>query len=433
VNTISDNNLEIMSKDKKLHTAEEQHTAMDKIGGFVFQFYYFLYLLLRMKEGEEVSFEKLDDAAVESGERISLVQVKHTVKVSAAGEIADLSNRSTDLWKALDVWRKLIVGKEYENRTTEEKRKYIETHRFVFVSNKDYEDNKLAQLCYDLRTSTSKKSIDQLLDEITGEGKPRKTTTEGRTVQMMIDDLKSFELKEAFLSRISFETITQTDLLNKCVEAIKKDAWFAEDEAKVVFDDFLCEAVKDFSKQADSGKPLTYTYQERRERFLKVFQYHREEKLDFRILKQQYKKEFLDLVCIQQLIKVKDFAASQTDEVAKCVSRFYSFKNTFDDLRENSKILDIEEEMFMEEATGYWENEFENAYDGLDDTATEEEIVEKAKSILYEVRKQRLKLCNELLSQPISDGAFYYLSDECIIGWHKNWREFFKKQGEQDG
>ena len=150
-----------MSKDKKLHTAEEQHTAMDKIGGFVFQFYYFLYLLLRMKEGEEVSFEKLDDAAVESGERISLVQVKHTVKVSAAGEIADLSNRSTDLWKALDVWRKLIVGKEYENRTTEEKRKYIETHRFVFVSNKDYEDNKLAQLWYDLRTSTSKKSIDQ--------------------------------------------------------------------------------------------------------------------------------------------------------------------------------------------------------------------------------------------------------------------------------
>lgn len=87
----------------------------------------------------------------------------------------------------------------------------------------------------------------------------------------------------------------------------------------------------------------------------------------------------------------------------------------------------------MEEALGYWENEFENAYDGLDDTATEDEIVEKAKSILYEVRKQRLKLCNELLNQPISDGTFYYLSDECIIGWHKNWREFFKKQGEQDG
>ena len=422
-----------MNKEKKHHTADEQHTAMDKIGGFVYQFYYFLYLLLRIEEGEEVSFEKLDDAAVESGESISLVQVKHTVKVSVAGEMADLTNRSTDLWKAVDVWRKLIVGNEDENRTTEDKKKYIEAHQFVFVSNKDYVDNKFAQLCHDLQTSTSPISIDQVLDEITGEGKSRQTTAKGRTIQMMIDDLKSFELKEAFLSRISFESISQTDLRNKCVEAIKKDAWFAEDEAEVVFDDFLCEAVKDFSKQADLGKPLTYTYQERRERFLKVIQNHREDKLDFRILKQQYKKEFLDLVCIQQLIKVKDFAASQTDKVAKCASRFYSFKNTFDDLRENSKILDIEEEMFMEEALGYWENEFENAYDGLDDTATEDEIVEKAKSILYEVRKQRLKLCNELLNQPISDGAFYYLSDECIIGWHKNWREFFKTQGEQDG
>lgn len=422
-----------MSKDKKLHTAEEQHTAMDKIGGFVYQFYYFLYLLLRMEEGEEVSFEKLDDAAVENGKSISLVQVKHTVKVNAAGEIADLTNRSSDLWKAVDVWRKLIIGKEEENRKIEEKKKYIEEHQFVFVSNKDYADNKLAKLCDDLQNNQAQDAIEQVLDDITKEGKPRETSVKGRTVQMMINDLMSFEFKEAFLKKISFETISQTDLRNKCVENIKKYAWFAEDEAEVVFDDFLCEAVKDFSKQSDCGKPLTYTYQERRERFLKVFQYHREEKLDFRIRKQQYKKEFLDLVCIQQLIKVKDFAASQTDKVAKCASRFYSFKNRFEELHENSKILDIEEEMFMEEATGYWENEFNNAYDGLDDKATEEQIESKAKSILYEVRKQRLKLCNELLDQPISDGAFYYLSDECIIGWHKNWREFFKKQREQDG
>ena len=87
------------SMTKKKYTEEEQHTAMDKIDGFVYQFYYFLHLLLKMEEGEEVSFEKLDDAAVESGESISLVQVKHTVKVSAAGEIVDLTNRSTDLWK----------------------------------------------------------------------------------------------------------------------------------------------------------------------------------------------------------------------------------------------------------------------------------------------------------------------------------------------
>lgn len=66
---------------KKLYTAEEQHAAMDKIGGFVYQFYYFLYLLLRMEEGDRVSFEKLDDASIENEMCISLVQVKHTIKM----------------------------------------------------------------------------------------------------------------------------------------------------------------------------------------------------------------------------------------------------------------------------------------------------------------------------------------------------------------
>lgn len=46
---------------KKLHTAEERHAAMDKIGGFTYQFYCFLLHLLKMKQGETVSFEKLDD------------------------------------------------------------------------------------------------------------------------------------------------------------------------------------------------------------------------------------------------------------------------------------------------------------------------------------------------------------------------------------
>lgn len=405
---------------------------MDKIAGFVYQFYYFLYLLLTNNKEGTVSFEKLDDAAIEKGTCIKMIQAKHTIRVNAAGDISPLTNRSTDLWKALDVWRKLIVGDEKENRTDEEKRKYIEDHDFIFVSNRDFVDNKVAALCNG-GSLLNKSTIDKTIDEITEEARPKDTKSDTRTVQMMIDDLKSFELRDEFLNKTSFEIISQPDLQKKCVEAIKNDAWFAEDEADTVFEDFLCEAVKDFSKQADLGKPLAYSFEERRERFLKVFQYHRTEKLDFRILRQQYKKEFLDLVCIQQLIKVKDFAASQTDKVAKCASRFYSFKNRFDELRENSKILDIEEEMFMEEATGYWENEFDNAYDGLDDTATEEEIVKKAKGILHEVRKQRLKLCDELLDQPISDGAFYYLSDECIIGWHKDWREFFKKQMDRDG
>lgn len=58
----------------------------------------------------------LDDAAVEAGGLITLYQAKHTIQVNAGSEKRALINRSTDLWKAIDVWRKLIVGKTEEDR-----------------------------------------------------------------------------------------------------------------------------------------------------------------------------------------------------------------------------------------------------------------------------------------------------------------------------
>ena len=139
------------------------------------------------------------------------------------------------------------------------------------------------------------------------------------------------------------------------------------------------------------------------------------------------------MVCIQQLMRVKDFAASETDKVAKYASYFYSFKNRYDQLREDSKLLDSEDEAFRTDAINFWDNEFGNVYDDLDDTATEEAIIMKAKKLLYEVRKKNLKLRSEYLGDTISNGAFYYLSDECLIGWHKDWKQFFKKQEGQDG
>lgn len=101
---------------KTQRTEEEKREAMDKIGGFTYQFYCFLYNLLTMKDGDKVWFEKWDDAAIENGKLFTLFQAKHTVKAGSDGERYPLTNRSTDLWKALDVWRKMIVGTEDEPR-----------------------------------------------------------------------------------------------------------------------------------------------------------------------------------------------------------------------------------------------------------------------------------------------------------------------------
>lgn len=427
-----------MSKEKKLHTAEEQFTAMDKIGGFIYQFHCFLYHVLTMNKGEVVSFEKLDDAAVEAGNLITLYQAKHTIQVDAEGEKKALTNRSTDLWKAIDVWRKLIVGKTDEKRSDADKQEYIAKHRFVFFSNKLPDNNKFVSLCEEVKNGADNDRIDAVLDEITQEGRPREGTTQpannpGRTTQMMIDDLKAFGLRAEFLKQIAFEAKSQDEVKKDCIDHIADKVRFSDEDAPEVFKDFLAEAVDDFFERADKGTPLSYTYEEQRKRFERVFQFHRAEKLNFRIIMEEYRKEFLDLICIQQLIKVKDFAASETEEVAKYASHFYSFKNRYDQLWEDNKILVDEDKEFWADAYAFWDNQFKHAYRKLDDSASEDVIIDKAQEILFAVRQHKLKLCKEELSQYISDGAFYYLSDKCIIGWHKSWMEFFKKQGEQDG
>lgn len=422
-----------------LNSAEQQHTAMDKVAGFTYQFYCFLYHMLSMKRGEVVSFEKWDDAAVEKGNLVTMFQSKHTVKVGADDKAVKLTNRASDLWKAIDVWRDLIVGGKDNKRTQEDMLGYINSHEFVFVSNKGIVDNKVVKLCEDLRNNVKGKHVDEVLDEISNEG--RTGTEEGkdmgktkyRSVKMMIDDLKSFGLREQFLKRVRFESKSQDDIKKDCVDHITDYVRFSEKDAKEVFDDFFAEAVKDLFDRADHGMPLQYTFEEQKKRFERVFQYHREEDLDFQIRMEGYKKEFLDLVCIQQLIKVRDFAASDTIEVAKNASFFYSFKNRYAELIEQSKILEHEDEEFRADAIGFWNNEFKRTYRKLGGDATEDQVVEKAQDLLYEVRKHELKLRKKWLGLAISNGAFYYLSDECLIGWHQDWKAFFKKNQDKDG
>ena len=61
--------------------------------------------------------------------------------------------------------------------------------------------------------------------------------------------------------------------------------------------------------------------------------------------------------------------------------------NRYDQLREDSKILGPEDEMFRADAIAFWDNEFGNAYDDLDETAAEEIILKKGKRTIFRVKE----------------------------------------------
>ena len=167
--------------DKYVHTSEEQHTAMGTIAGFVYQFYYFLYKILTAEKGDTISFELYDDVATESKQGIVYHQLKHTVQQTVASfaekKEVKLTDRATDLWKAISVWMQLIIGEDKHGnmRTYEEQKTYIANRYFSFVTNKAYHENKLAVLCNRLeKGDVSDAEIDKVLDEITKQQRQNK-------------------------------------------------------------------------------------------------------------------------------------------------------------------------------------------------------------------------------------------------------------------
>lgn len=406
---------------------------MPTISGFVFQYYVFILKLLTAQNGDEVSFELYDDVATKTKRATVMIQVKHTIKAAIDEDGVQLKNRASDMWKAIDVWRKLIMGetKDGITKSEHEQQEYIKSHEFVLFINKKFLENKVYKMQSESQLTDD--YVDAIIDEISSEAKPRKEKKKAshetkENTQTYIDRFKEFKFRSLFLKKLKFEEGCFDSIENECKRVLMQDL-FCTSSAQA--DNILCELKKeidkDFKKCAKTGTPLKYTYSDRHIRFAQVFENTRSTPLNFHLEMQEYKKEFIDLVCIKQLIKVGDLSKTDTDNIARRTSHYLSFKNTYDELVENHRITESEKNLFREAIFEFWQNEFENQYDGTNSSTSQSELKQKAKKLLYEIRKIRVTLRNQL-EIPISNGAFYYMSDECIIGWHREWKKFFKKK-----
>lgn len=423
---------------ENINIEEKKHTVPGVIAGFVFQFYYFIYKLLIIKPGETVSFEKLDDTASELDDGVTtLYQLKHTVKNVGIedGKRVMLTNRATELWKTLDLWRKLIVGESKKNRPTAEQLEYIEQHEFILVVNKDVDDNKLFELCKLVRIGRADLSkVKQVLDEILSERKQNKeevlssTNPPKRNVQKIIEDLRDFECILQFLEKVEIEVTSFDNIERKCHEHIRNMMGFPKNDVANVFKDFCTEACIDFKEEIGKGNCLEYKFEAKQERFERVFYIHRRDTLDFRVEMKPFDSDFTKLTCIKQLMKVNDININHIDKIARYTSYFLSFKNKYLELNEKSRISYEEDNNFKQDAIAFYDNEFGYVYDELDDSADDDKVNKKAKELLYKIRSNKLSLGSEQLTIPISNGVYYYLSDECLIGWHYDWKTHFNKE-----
>lgn len=431
-----------MSFDTKRHREELNHTAVPTIAGYLYQYEYFIYRLLTIEPGQNVSFELFDDVAIKGTSGIAYCQAKHTIK-TALGKDVQMTNRASDLWKAIDVWRKIIVAAADGIENAMEKKQaqmdFIRDNDFILVCNKKTEGNKLLDLCEQLRAcrdseeNCSLANVDTVLDEISDQ--KRNVTGSVRkceSVQDYIDHLKLFTYRGLFLKKIMVQEESFDSLKEKCLNHIHMNLRFPRSQVDMVLKEFKSEVESDFNDAVKNGHTLSYSHEGQLNRFERVFNRYRGQPLQFPMYKVGYSQDFLDLICIKQLLKVKYIQEKSKDKIAEYVCDFLTFKNRYEDLRENSMILESECEAFVSNTIACWENEFDYAYLDADDSTTEDELNRMAKCLLYQIRKKQIVLREHTYQDKIANGAFYYLSDECLIGWHRDWKKIFKKE-KQDG
>ncbi|NML72444.1 hypothetical protein HHL23_22060 [Chryseobacterium sp. RP-3-3] len=179
----------------KTTTPQEQRAVGPQSIGFDYQFYYFMYLSLKLKHGQKIGYEVKDDIHIdkEDGSTI-LLQAKHSTVEKADGSIQNLTTMDLDMWKSLNNWALFI-------NSAESKSDFLGSHSFILVTNKSENNNEfissLAQFNEDLDVNTIIEKIKSL----------EKSTT-SKTLQGYINNILKIGKRSliVFFLKLSIET-----------------------------------------------------------------------------------------------------------------------------------------------------------------------------------------------------------------------------------
>ena len=142
-----------------LEIIQEQHTAGPQLIGFDYQFYYFMYLALKLKFGEQIGFEVKDDIHIDKADGSTILfQAKHTILTNSDGTPQNLTTLDSDLWKSLSNWSSFI-------KKAQDASIFLSKHSFCLATNKSEGNNEFIDSFLLFKTD---KDIDKILVVLKG-------------------------------------------------------------------------------------------------------------------------------------------------------------------------------------------------------------------------------------------------------------------------
>lgn len=414
---------------KEMSSFQENVSADKTSIGFEYQFYYFIYKILGLKQGDKLGYEVKDDVHLElsNGEYI-LMQLKHSMKEKSDGTISNLTTKDIDLWKTIYNWINMINEIDEGKYNEEKLRKYT----FILVTNKGKsEKNIVISNIEDFRKDKIsieeiKKNVKDLMDITNSREKLFKYM---KTFYDLSDDIL-----EVFLKRIKFD-LEFDDIIQKIKDKIESEGYI--DKKRI--DDVLNELIGNFAvwkfETVKGNGLIIIDYEEAYKRIKPCYEKIRTQGIPDRKIHINLPDKIMDQKFIKELIEIGDIDEGDVNEVVKFTTYMLNINGLLEMMYQEGLTTRVEIQHLEQEAIILWENIHRESYrkikrkiktNRLKEDEKIEELYDSACSCVAEIRKQRLKVNKEELDIQLCNGEYYSLANDEKIGWKLKWEVKYK-------
>ncbi len=403
------------------------HSGIGAVAGFGYQDYYYLLRLLKMKVGEAVSYEKIDDVGLEDGGNVTMFQLKHTIN-GYKDKVVRLNEKDTDLWKTIYVWID-IISKKGDAKMQKE---FIELGDFILVTNKVPDENIFIKKLNDYQESKNFLIMQDYIQNLYDSSFPKETLggtmPEENGTQKKIKALLDFGCKEAFLMKVRVECKSIDDLKSEIFKSLEVEKYTPKANVNSVYISLIGEVTNLKSETIYKGNELIMKAEDFSNKYSSVFYQYRGKPYNPKRYDYEIPTNPKNMTFLKQLVDIEDVDWEETDLINEYYQRRLSFENNYNDAV--NYISHEGQKNFKSDALLSWNEEFRYHNRPIKNNLDENIIKDKARVVLKSVRSKNLILAEQELDEYHSNGCFYMFSDgvDPKIGWRKDWEDKYKKK-----
>jgi hypothetical protein len=409
----------IWVNNKKSHIDK---TAADPIlVAFDYQYYFFLWKLLSLNMGESVGLEVKDDVHTElNNDEQIFYQIKHTIKTKGDKFTpVNLTTSDTDLWKTLSNWIKVLTDKNDNRESEKEQLLFLKKTHFVLASNKSTsKSNKVLKAIMDYKENSI------LLNDVKNVFQSISLTTDKETaVKNYVNNVLgvSDNVLNSFILRVDFE-LDECDIIGKCKDAIKADK-IKESKIDHVFRSIDSAIRKDNFIRIRNNEKIQISFNDFYRKYQRYYDLARNESLLIIPCSPLLPKQLDSQIFIKQLIEIGDIEKDELEQITKVTLAKLKLQVNLDTWIRQGELTSEEVSDFKSNATDYWNNNFRRTFRNK---SQESGFNDLGLQLIDIIREKTLKMQEQSLNIDLSNGAFYELSDEPLIGWRKDWEKYKK-------